>query len=101
MKIIQIQGNSKLVEYIDEKGNYQRCILPLEETDIELGIPYGLPFEEFVIHHLIPNELRKRGIWTLEDLRIKRNQALGAIQAAYGQDLATITQLAQKEVNKK
>jgi len=98
MKIIQISGNSKLVEYINSKGNYKRCTLPVDSQNVKIGIPYGVPFERFIKHKSIPNELRKRGIWTVEDLEKNRAKALGAIQAAYAQDLATIIKLAKEEV---
>ncbi len=97
MKIIQIMGNAKLVEYIDADGNYRRCTLPLEETNVERGIPYGIHFEDFVTHPNIPNEFRRRGFWTIKDLEKNRNAALGAVQAAYAQDLAIIIKLARKE----
>lgn len=97
MKIIRIKNNAKLVEYFDSKGNYKRCILPIESNNLRQGIPYGIPFEKFVRHPAIPNELRRRGIWTIEDLEKNRNTALGAIQAAYAQDLAIIIREAKKE----
>ena len=98
MKIIRIQNNAQLVEYIDN-GNYKRCVLPIGEKNKNLGIPYGLPFENFVNHPDIPNEFRRRGIWTIENLMGKQQAAYGAIQAAYGQDLAIIIKLAKKEEN--
>ena len=97
MKTIRVNDNAKLVEYIDTDGFLQRVILPVDEFNIELGMPYGVDFSRFIKHPAIANELRKRGLWTIEDLEKNRNAALGAVQAAYNQDLATIIKLAKKE----
>lgn len=91
MKTIKTDGNSKLVE----DGN-NRYILPLDSDDLALAIPYGLPWEEIVKHPAIPEKFRQAGIYTYQDLIEKHPAALGAIQAAYGQDLQTITILARK-----
>lgn len=90
MKTIKTDGNSKLVE-----ADNQRYILPVDSDDLNLAIPYGLPWEEFINHPAIPDKLRQAGIYTYQDLIEKHQAALGAIQAAYGQDLATITILAR------
>lgn len=61
----------------------------------ERGIPYGVAWE-----HVLPDlqatrgqladELRKRGIWTVEELRARPNEVLGALTAIYGVDMAAI-----------
>ena len=91
MRTIKTEGNSKLVE-----ADNQRWILPIDSDDLAMAIPYGLPWEEFINHPAIPEKLRQAGIFTYKDLMEKHQAALGAIQAAYGQDLATITILARK-----
>lgn len=91
MKTIKIEGQSKLVESVD----YRRYVLPVDSDNLDMAIPYGLPWEELVNHPAIPGKLRQAGIYTYQDLVEKHQQALGAIQAAYGQDLQTITILAR------
>jgi len=90
MKIIKTEGSAKIVEH---KNN--RFILPVDSNDLALAIPYGLPWEEFVKHPAIPEKLRQAGIYTLADLIKRPEAALGAIQAAYGQDLQTLIILAR------
>lgn len=92
MKTIKTEGQSKLVESVD----YKRFVLPVDSDNLDLAIPYGLPWEEFITHPAIPEKLRQAGIYTYQDLVEKHQQALGAIQAAYGQDLQTITILARQ-----
>lgn len=91
MKVIKIDGNSKLVE-----ADNNRYVLPVDSDDLALAIPYGLPWEEMVKHPAIADQLRSRGIYTYQDLVEKHQEALNAILTAYGQDLQTITILARK-----
>jgi len=88
------KADSALVEWIDEGGNYRRVYVPLSrveegtvaDKDLEKGIPYGLPWEDFVIVEATPegiaNELRRQGCWRLEDLNHAR---LGAVNRAFDQ----------------
>lgn len=98
MKIIKRQGQASLIEFIDENGRLSRVVVPQgKENDpdvLEEGIPYGIPWEDIFFPQTTPqivaDELRRRGIWTIEDLQANRSAALGAIQTAYGQDLAAL-----------
>lgn len=58
------------------------------------GIPYGMDWTRVGPMGVTPNdidrELKRRGIWTIEDLRSKPNEVIGALQAAYGLDLARL-----------
>lgn len=62
------------------------------------GVPYGHNFAKMltpsVTSDAIDAELKKRGIWTIEDLRANPNSALGALHSAYGVDLAALFQAA-------
>lgn len=62
------------------------------------GIPYGQNFAKLLTPSVTPDaidaELKRRGIWTIQDLRANPNSALGALQAAYGIDLAQLFQAA-------
>lgn len=107
LRIIQQTGGSTLVESTDG-GRLQRVIIPSEMvTDgavspaaLEYGVAYGLPWEELWTSRVTPaaiaQELRKRGIWTLDDLRKQPMAAVAAMQSAYGLDVATLTAAAER-----
>jgi hypothetical protein len=83
VKVLARKGRSLLVEWRDEQGQ-QRSYVPLDSVvDIEgqtvcelaeMGIPFGVPWE--TLAHRLPaidgtalqQELRRLGIWTLDDL---------------------------------
>lgn len=62
------------------------------------GIPYGHNFAKLLTISATPDaidaELKRRGIWTIEDLRARPNSALGALQSVYGVDMAALFQAA-------
>lgn len=64
------------------------------------GVPYGHNFAKSLTPSVTPDaidaELKRRGIWTIEDLRANPNAALGALQSAYGVDLASLYQAADR-----
>lgn len=65
----------------------------------ERGIPYGVDFSRLVVlqasAQTLDTELKRRGIWTLADLRADAQAVLGALQATYGIDLAALFQAAK------
>lgn len=70
------------------------------------GVPYGHNFAKLLTPSATPDaidaELKRRGIWTIEDLRASPNSALGALQSVYGVDLAALFQAAdQYEIKEK
>jgi len=101
VKIIQKKGQAALVEWIADDGA-RRATIPaaaivkgqVASDELDYGIPYGEPWEELVEISATPEsiaaELRKCGIWTVEDLETRPNQALSAILAAYGVGLADL-----------
>lgn len=102
MKTITNSGHSQLIEWTDDTGKLRRGVLPVGETGTALAIPHGLPFAEILAPHVcegmaerIEERLHQVGIWTSDDLRNKPEAALGAVQAAYGVDLAILLQLAR------
>jgi hypothetical protein len=108
--VIENRGPAVLVEY-KKDGRLFRTIIPQEElingqvdeyTLAALGIPYGLPWEEMIKMKSTPErlaeELRIRGIWTIEDLRRNQPVLFGAIQAVYGLDLAGLINAAETYV---
>jgi len=99
VKIVQQKGQAALVEWIAENGAH-RATIPtsaiikgqVASDELEYGIPYGEPWEELIELHATPAtlaaELRRRGIWTVEDLQNNAEVARGAIMDAYGCELA-------------
>ena len=98
VKIVQRQGKATLVEWIDD-GVTRRSTVPsaviekgrVPTAELKRGIPYGEPWEELIELHATPEnlaaELRRRGIWTVEDLQANAEIARGAILDAYGCEL--------------
>lgn len=101
VKVVQQKGHAALVEWADEAGVH-RATIPMgvirkgqvAQEELDFGIPYGEPWEELITMSATPEtiaaQLRRCGIWTREDLEARPNQALGAIQAAYGAGLADL-----------
>lgn len=110
--ILQTDAQACLVQWIDG-GIERRCILPAEfaasaEMSLELlksGIPYGIPWslilKPAVTVERLEYELHGAGIWTFEDLQTRPNQALSALQAAYGIDLGQLLVAASDYSKKK
>ena len=98
MRTIKTKGKVALVEH---EG--QRRIVPIAEKDnskaFEMGMPWGVPWEEVELvarPDLLAVQLRRRGIWTANDLRANPGGALAAIQSAYGVDLTALRRLAAR-----
>jgi len=80
VRVIGSKGESALVEWMDAEGMYRRVYVPLAKVtkgtvaskDLERGIPYGLPWEDYIEVTATPasiaNELRRMGAWRREDL---------------------------------
>lgn len=66
----------------------------------ERGIPYGVDFSALVTLSAnsknLDEELKRRGIWTVADLRANPLEVMGALQATYGIDLAALLQAAKQ-----
>ena len=97
VKVIYEKGRNVLVEWFDD-GMPMRGWLPwnkvrvdiVDTIELDRVMPYGEPWEDIIELRATPREmaknLRKVGIWTLEDLRKNPNAALGAIMATYKVD---------------
>lgn len=105
--LIRSKGGKSLVEWV-YGGKLRRSWVPMDEVHKEgeehrverpsAGVPYGHNFAKMLTPSVTPDaidaELKKRGIWTIEDLRANPNSALGALQSTYGVDLAALFQAA-------
>ena len=109
VKLIRRQGHAQLVEWHepgdDGTPRYFRSVLPwsaltvkgqeAEHDDPHRGIPYGEPWEEYLMEAGVPeataaviaNELRRMGIWTVAELQADPETARSAFQKGYGMDV--------------
>lgn len=110
VNIVERVGQSLVVQWNDDEGIH-RSIIPeelvngnvVDKKSLSMAIPYGVDwanvFDEImneVTPEVVATELRKRGIWTVEDLLSNSQAALGAIQEAYGVDFAKLLRAARK-----
>jgi len=106
-KLIANQGENGLIEVL-RGGETTRCILPMvmlrgkdvSDAEIDLGIPFGLPFSQFLqanpfIPEIVEVKLHNAGIWTLDDLRQNAQKAVRIIQSVYHIELASIIKSAE------
>jgi hypothetical protein len=94
VKVIGQKDGSALVEWQDGDGMYHRAYVPQEKVAggavepkvLEKGIPYGLPWEEWIEVTATPahvaNELRRMGVWCKADLN---HAALNAVNKGFDQ----------------
>lgn len=104
--ILRQSAQSALVEYTDDTGPH-RVTVPasalhdngVDEAELALGIEHGAPWEALLRLRVTPEtvaaELRRRGIWTLEDLLSKPQEAKGAILALVGNQYAQLVNAAR------
>ena len=88
-RFVARQGQAGVIE-VNRDGVTDRCILPMEiiiEAQTELtaaqinaGIPYGLPFAEF-LDDKSAIALHNSGIFTQDDLYHKAQAAVGALDS--------------------
>jgi hypothetical protein len=115
-RLVTMRGDAGLVEVVRE-GEILRCILPIEllankdeglsDTQLDMGIRYGVPFAEFLqptptksFASLIEKSLHNAGVWTLEDLRTKPNQVIRVLQSVYGLELSSIIAATEEHLAK-
>ena len=109
VRTIREKDGRSLVEYVDRKQMLRRVFVStslivdekVADTVLAEAIPYGLPWEEaFAVAQKLctpetrANELRKAGIWTVEDLRTKSQVVLGALKAGFVVETGQLYQLA-------
>jgi hypothetical protein len=103
--VVRRSGQAALVEFADA-GKPARVTLPedllegdgagctADPAELAAGVPFGLPWEKATTGRVTPEKiavaLRNAGIWTAEDLKRQPRAAVGALQAAYGLDLAAL-----------
>lgn len=106
VSVIRQKGQAVLVQW-EDAGVLHRAQIPphaldgdeVNPTELLMGIPYGLPWAEIMGDLIISGEeieyeLRRHGIWTLEDLQSDPTSAAGALMAAHRQGVRTLIQRA-------
>ena len=108
-KIVQRKNGITLVEWTDQATPKRAWVTPdmiVEEAGTsavvdkpDAGIPYGVDFSHLIVLSTTPEdidrEFKRRGIWTIADLRARPQEAVSAIQAAYRLDLGRVLQAAK------
>jgi hypothetical protein len=112
VKVITTRYQTALIEWIGDDGIH-RGTVPEEVVNddivrddlLSLAIPYGMDWEFMldgalgnVTPQVIANNLHRVGIWTLQDLRSRPQDAIGAIQAAYHLDFQTLLRLTEQHL---
>lgn len=107
VRLIDVSNTTALVEY-GSLEDPKRCLIPVDTLDgdkvaadvLELGIEYGIPWEQLLTFSLKPadfaKELHRNGIWTAQDVLKHSGAVHGALQAVYGIELAKIYQIASE-----
>ena len=105
VRIIRRKNGLSLIEWRDSNEKFHRGWIPDIEIsfgsgnegnvlDPDMSVPYGIPWREFISINATPvgieDELYRRGIWTIEELRADPKSAQAAIQAVYGMDLSAL-----------
>lgn len=96
VKVIQQKGASALVEW-HRRGRTHRVFVPAEQvsdgkcpkSELEAGTAYGESWENYISGlptvKQIAETLRKRNIWTMDDLFEQPMEAKKIFQSLYGQ----------------
>ncbi len=94
------KGDAKIVQVTKPDGEDETLVVPNKATptteeDVDLGIPYGLPWAKIIGQIKaspkdIEEKLHKHGIFTAEQLRARPQVAMNAIRDALGLDLTNL-----------
>jgi len=105
VRVVQMNGPTRLVEWLDEHRHPHRCLVPHEsvrpdgiatEADLLAGVPWGLPWEEMDVEPQDAIVLRQEGVWTADDL----HEHWPAVKRALGAEAALILSKAADEMSK-
>jgi hypothetical protein len=110
VNVVSRKDASALVEFVEGQAVQRKTVTAealdgdkIAQDDLDLGVPYGIPWADLVKVTATPASIEKAlhnaGIWTLEDLTSNPRRAIGALQAAYGLDLASLIRAANEYLN--
>ena len=104
VQIILRKNDLHLVEWRERQMPHRAWVTPdmiVSKSDKQAvvrnpraGIPFGMDWTPLISISATPEdfdrELKRVGIWTIEDLRARPNEVISALQAVYGMDLAAL-----------
>lgn len=116
VKLIKVQGQAAVVSFWDKSGMIQARIVSRDDVAglrvgqagmisssiLDSGTEYGIDWEIFlgetgvITPTDIEQELRKRGIWTYEDINKNSPQVMAALNALSGRVFANLMSEARK-----
>lgn len=111
VQVIRRKANLMLVEWIDSEMPKRAWVsgdMVIEDRGMtalvarpEAGVPYGVEFWRlFTTNQVTPQDvdkaLKRRGIFTIADLRANPNVALNAIMSVHGFNLSALLQAAEQ-----
>lgn len=97
-KVIAVQNGLTLIEWMDGEKPNRAWVTPDQidgepgrsalVTHPEGGIPYGVAWATIISGYISPTEietkLHQAGLWTVEDVQQRSNEALGVLRAVAG-----------------
>ena len=108
--VAQTDNHVSLIEWRDG-GDLCRAIVPVEavdagrvlQDDLDMAIPYGVRWEALIDEDgvtpwMIGRALRRRGIWTAEDLEAQFNVALQIVRGMYDREMVKLLRAAQEVI---
>jgi hypothetical protein len=107
--VLKLDVHNLVVEYTDNSGQLKRTIVPAtmvhdnqaSTKDLMSGLPYGEAWEHMImLRRVTPlmyaTALRKRGIWTKEDLLAHPAEVMSAIQEVHGVELSHLLTMVRR-----
>lgn len=93
VKLIHERNGTALIEWIEDSQTH-RAIVPADQVidgycaHPERGVPYGINFADYITIEVMPEdidrELKRAGVWTVDDLHRQPQAVRAAINTAYG-----------------
>lgn len=111
IRVIQSHGKGAVVEWVDD-GKAYRKIVPhnkvkdgrIEEDVLDKSPDYGVPWAKEIKLSASSDDLEaalhNAGIWTPQDAMKNSGSIMGALNATYKSDLASILRAAKKYITK-
>lgn len=110
---ISSKGSSTLIEWVED-GLIKRSRVPEEEVisqgkdtyckNPEWGIPWGEPWEDYLSEnnsYLIANDLRRAGIWFLEEFLTRRREASAVFRQHGSGELDSMTEAIRAKLGRR
>lgn len=111
VRTVRTKGKSAIVEWVEDKKVFRKIVPTgkikdgkIEEEDLKKCPDYGVPWAKEIklsaSSEDLENALHNAGIWTPQDAMKNSGVIIGALNATYKSDLASILRTAKKYKNK-